>query len=193
MMRSRVASSLFVDRIRAKLWSKPVEIIHEFKYYYGIDISYYHAWFCKELAKLDVHGDESKSFNELVWYTDAVKGTNSSSLCKLECEAGINRFIRFFVSFGVSIAGFQYCIPFLFINATFLKNKYKGHLLCASRKNRNQGIKAPAVEYFINLFSNASASPFRNSLSYLFPSIFAAYMVSLSNPVELEEVEESLF
>ncbi|XP_020412934.1 uncharacterized protein LOC109947388 [Prunus persica] len=121
------------------------------------NISYYHAWFCKELAKLDVHGDESKSFNELVWHTDAVKETNSSSLCKLECEAGINRFIRFFVSFGGSIARFQYCTPFLFINATFLKNKYNGHLLCASRKNGNQD------------------------------------MVSLSNPVELEEVEESLF
>ncbi|BBN68420.1 hypothetical protein Prudu_419S000400 [Prunus dulcis] len=55
-------------RIRAKPELKPVEIIHEFKDYYGIDISYYHAWFGKELAKLDVHGDESKSFNELSKY-----------------------------------------------------------------------------------------------------------------------------
>ncbi|BBN67515.1 EF-TU receptor [Prunus dulcis] len=68
MMRSRVVSSLFVDRIRAKLELKPVEIIHEFKDYYGIDISYYHAWFGKELAKMDVHGDELKSFNELSKY-----------------------------------------------------------------------------------------------------------------------------
>ncbi|XP_034200557.1 uncharacterized protein LOC117615562 [Prunus dulcis] len=68
MMRSRVVSSLIVDRIRAKPELKPVEIIHEFKDYYGIDISYYHAWFGKELAKLDVHGDESKSFNELSKY-----------------------------------------------------------------------------------------------------------------------------
>ncbi|BBH07540.1 EF-TU receptor [Prunus dulcis] len=94
MMRSRVVSSLIVDRIRAKPELKPVEIIHEFKDYYGIDISYYHAWFGKELAKLDVHGDESKSFNELVWYTDAVKETNTGSLCTLDCEAGINRFRR---------------------------------------------------------------------------------------------------
>ncbi|BBN69702.1 hypothetical protein Prudu_1115S001300 [Prunus dulcis] len=139
MMRSRVVSSLIVDRIRAKPELKPVEIIHEFKDYYGIDISYYHAWFGKELAKLDVHGDESKSFNELVWYTDAVKETNTGSLCTLDCEAGINRFRRFFVSFGGCIAGFQYCIPLLFIDATFLKSKYKGQLLCASGKNGNQG------------------------------------------------------
>ncbi|CAL2271131.1 unnamed protein product [Prunus armeniaca] len=33
--------------IRAKLELKPVEIIHELKDYYGIDISYYHAWFGK--------------------------------------------------------------------------------------------------------------------------------------------------
>ncbi|XP_020419547.1 uncharacterized protein LOC109949184 [Prunus persica] len=139
MMRSRVVSSLIVDRIRAKPELKPVEIIHEFKDYYGIDISYYHAWFGKELAKLDVHGDESKSFNELVWYVDAVKETNTGSLCTLDCEAGINRFRRFFVSFGGCIAGFQYCIPLLFIDATFLKSKYKGQLLCASGKNGNQG------------------------------------------------------
>ncbi|KAL6284430.1 hypothetical protein ACE6H2_015359 [Prunus campanulata] len=139
MMRSRVVSSLFVDRIRAKPELKPIEIVHELKDYYGIDISYYQAWFGKELAKLDVHGDESKSFNELVWYVDAVKETNIGSLCELECEAGINRFRRFFVSFGGCIAGFQYCIPLLFIDATFLKSKYKGQLLCASGKNGNQG------------------------------------------------------
>ncbi|XP_034197954.1 uncharacterized protein LOC117613457 [Prunus dulcis] len=67
MMRSRVVCSLFMDIIREKPELKPVEIIREFKDYYDIDISYYHAWFGKELAKLDVHGDESKSFNELVW------------------------------------------------------------------------------------------------------------------------------
>ncbi|BFG29986.1 hypothetical protein CerSpe_162600 [Prunus speciosa] len=38
-----------------------------------------------------------------------------------------------------SIAGFQYSIPLLFIDATFLKSKYKGQLLCAFGKNRNQG------------------------------------------------------
>ncbi|XP_020410469.1 uncharacterized protein LOC109946585 [Prunus persica] len=102
MMRSRVVSSLIVDRIRAKPGLKPVEIIHEFKDYYGIEISYYHAWFGKELAKLDVHGDEPKSFN-------------------------------------ICITGFQYCIPLLFIDATFLKSKYKGQLLCASGRNGNQG------------------------------------------------------
>ncbi|BBG93605.1 hypothetical protein Prudu_001671 [Prunus dulcis] len=139
MMRSPVVSSLIVDRIRAKPELKPVEIIHEFKDYYGIDISYYHAWFGKELAKLDVHGDEPKCFNMLMWYADTVKKTNIGSFCTLECEAGINRFRWFFVSFGSCIAGFQYCIPLLFINATFLKSKYKGQLLCASGKNRNQG------------------------------------------------------
>ncbi|CAL9031504.1 unnamed protein product, partial [Prunus brigantina] len=123
-----------------KTVAEAAEIIHEFKDYYGIDISYYHAWFGKELAKLNVHGDESKSFNKLVWYADAVKETNPGSLCTLECEAGINCFRRFFVSFGGCIAGFQYCIPLLFIDATFLKSKYKGQLLCTSGKNGNQGM-----------------------------------------------------
>ncbi|CAL9001563.1 unnamed protein product, partial [Prunus brigantina] len=38
MMRSHVVCSLFVDKIRAKPELKPVEIIRDFKDYYGIDI-----------------------------------------------------------------------------------------------------------------------------------------------------------
>lgn len=46
----------------------------------------------------------------------------------------------FFVLFGGSIAGFEYRISLLFIEATFWKSKYKGQLLCASGKNGNQDI-----------------------------------------------------
>ncbi|BBG99428.1 EF-TU receptor, partial [Prunus dulcis] len=89
MMRSRVNS--------CKTELKPVEIIHEFKDYYGIDISYYHAWFGKELAKLDIHGDESKSFNELVWYADASKYKG-----QLLCASGKNGNQGFYpLAFGV--------------------------------------------------------------------------------------------
>ncbi|KAI5328989.1 hypothetical protein L3X38_028386 [Prunus dulcis] len=101
MMRSHVVSSVIVDRIRAKPELKPVEITHEFKDYYGIDISYYHAWFGKELAKLDVHGDESKSFNKLVWYADAIKETNTEQ-GQLLCASGKNGNQGFYpLAFGV--------------------------------------------------------------------------------------------
>lgn len=79
-------SSLFVDRIRAKPKLKPIEMIKEFKGYYGLDISYHHAWFGKQLAELEVHGDESKSFNELTWYSEAIKFRQILVLFVLECD-----------------------------------------------------------------------------------------------------------
>lgn len=65
-MKSLVVSSFFVDRIHAKPKLKPIEIINEFKDNYSINISYYHTWVGKELARVDGHGDESKSFTKLV-------------------------------------------------------------------------------------------------------------------------------
>ncbi|KAI5312328.1 hypothetical protein L3X38_041501 [Prunus dulcis] len=111
-------------KIRAKPKLKPVEIINEFKDYYSIDISYYHAWFDKELAKQDVHGDKSKSFNKLVWYADTIKETNNGFLYELECEVGINRFRWFLVPFGGSIAGFQYCITSTSTTTTFTTTSF---------------------------------------------------------------------
>ena len=41
--------------------------------------------------------------------------------------------------------GFQFCRPLLFVNGTFLKGRYKGHLLAATSKDDNQGMYLFAV------------------------------------------------
>lgn len=69
-----------------KLELKSIEMIKEFKEYYGLDISYHHSWFGKQLAKLEVHGDEPKSFNELTWYSEVVKFRQILVLFVLECD-----------------------------------------------------------------------------------------------------------
>ena len=139
MMSSKSVCSVIKEHIQSKPLMKPIEIVQDMKKYYGLDISYYHAWYGKELAKKIVHGDESLSYNHLAWYQNVVLKTNPGSHCVLECDPETARFKRFFISFHACIEGFKFCRPLLFLDGTFIKNKYKGQLLGASGKNGNQG------------------------------------------------------
>ncbi|CAL2264962.1 unnamed protein product [Prunus armeniaca] len=139
MITSKMISSIVVDKIREKPSIKPIDIVKDFKQNYGLEISYYNAWYAKELAKSEVHGDESLSYSQLVWYRDALVSTNPGSSCVVECDPKTSRFRRLFVCYGACIEGFQWCRPLLFIDETFLKSKYKGQLIGATGKNGNQG------------------------------------------------------
>lgn len=92
------------------------------------------------MAKSEVHGDESLSYSQLVWYRDALVPTNPGSSCVVECDPRTSCFQRLFVCYGACIEGFQWCRPLLFIDETFLRSKHKGQLIGATGKNGNQGI-----------------------------------------------------
>ncbi|KAL7248022.1 hypothetical protein ACSBR2_002840 [Camellia fascicularis] len=49
-------------------------------------------------------------------------------------------FRRLFVAFHGCLYGFQFCRPLLFVDGTFYKGRYKGHLLAATSKDGNQGL-----------------------------------------------------
>ncbi|XP_004291625.1 PREDICTED: uncharacterized protein LOC101291204 [Fragaria vesca subsp. vesca] len=139
MISSRIIYSVIVDQIREKPTIKPADIVKDFKQLYGLDISYHIAWYAKKLAKRKVHGDESLSYHQLVWYRDALMSTNPGSHCVLESDPETSHFQRLFVCYGACIEGFQWCRPLLFIDAIFLKSKYKGQLIGATGKDGNQG------------------------------------------------------
>ena len=65
MMSSKVVSSVLMEQASSKPMLKPTEIVKDFKKYYGLDVSYYNAWY--EKAKKMMHGDESLSYNHLAW------------------------------------------------------------------------------------------------------------------------------
>lgn len=140
LMGSKIVSTIVAEQIRSKPLVKPIEIVKDFKLNYGLDISYYNAWKGKEMAKVQVHGDEESSYTQLVWYVDALMKTNVGSHCVLECDESSSRFKRLFISYHASIEGFKFCRPFLCLDGTHIKNKYKGHMLAATGKNGNQGI-----------------------------------------------------
>ncbi|XP_068305050.1 uncharacterized protein [Pyrus communis] len=111
-----------MEQASSKPMLKPTEIVKDFKKYYGLDVSYYNAWYEKESAKKMMHGDESLSYNHLAWYVRAIESSNPSSHYVLECDAESSRFKRIF--------------PMLFLDG--IKNKYKGHLLDGI-KNKYKG------------------------------------------------------
>lgn len=155
-MGSKIVSSVIVDQLRTKPLIKPADIITDFKQNYWLYVSYYNAWCGKELAKKDIHGDEALAYTQLVWYIEALLKPNPGFHCYLECDTKSSRFERIFISYPASIEGFKFCRPCLCVDGTFVKNKYKGHLLAATGKNGNQGMKVSLIEaclFFLFLHS----------------------------------------
>lgn len=140
VMGSQIVKSIVIDQLRSNPNKRAIEIVKEIKASYGLDVPYRTVWYGKELAKTAVHGNEADSYGQLVWYCESVMQTNSDSRIVLECDPETYRFQRMFVCYGGCIKGFGSCRPILFIDATFVKNKYKGQLIGATAKDANQGI-----------------------------------------------------
>ncbi|XP_020415494.1 uncharacterized protein LOC109948013 [Prunus persica] len=139
-MGSRLVSSIVKDKVRSNPLVRPIELITDLKENYGLDIPYHVAWYRKESATKDLHGDEELSYAHLPWYVDVLKASNVGSHCVLDCGEDGSRFQRIFICFKASIDGFLWCRPMLFIDGTFITNKYKGTLLGATAKNGNREV-----------------------------------------------------
>ncbi|RXH92644.1 hypothetical protein DVH24_033540 [Malus domestica] len=65
MMTSKLVCSILVEQIRSNPHIKPIQIVDDFKKNYGLDVSYYNAWYGKEMAMTRVHGDDVLSYQKL--------------------------------------------------------------------------------------------------------------------------------
>ncbi|OVA01553.1 zinc finger protein [Macleaya cordata] len=136
---SKLVKELILKDVRDKPSIKPLEIVNMFKREYGFETPYYYAHAGKELAQKEVFGDVGRSYDHLLWYIDALKNTNPGSHVVLDVDPVTKNFKRFFVAFDACIQAFNSCRPLVFLDATFLKAKYKGHLMAATGKNANDG------------------------------------------------------
>ncbi|XP_028070034.1 uncharacterized protein LOC114272512 [Camellia sinensis] len=95
-----------------------------------------------ELIRQEVgwFGDFATSFDQLRWYLETAMRTNPGSVFELDVNESSGCFRRLFVAFHGCLYGFQFCRPLLFVDGTFLKGRYKGHLLAATSKDGNQGL-----------------------------------------------------
>ncbi|XP_004309311.1 PREDICTED: uncharacterized protein LOC101313268 [Fragaria vesca subsp. vesca] len=105
-----------------------------------MEVSYRTAWYGKERARESVLGGDADSYAQLVWFGQKAVESNPGSTIKIEYEPETHRFERMFVCYDAWMKGFQFCRPILFIDATFITNKYKGQLIGASAKDANQGL-----------------------------------------------------
>ncbi|KAL7184881.1 hypothetical protein ACSBR2_026932 [Camellia fascicularis] len=133
------------DRVRDKPLTRPTDVVYNLKKDYGLEVSYRVAWLGVEKARGEMFGAHSISFDQLRWYSSVVIENNPRSYINIECNEHNNHFIRYFISFKACIDGFNHCRPLLFLDGTFLKGKFKGHLLAATVKDDNQGLFPVAI------------------------------------------------
>ncbi|CAN6719046.1 unnamed protein product [Malus baccata var. baccata] len=168
MMSARIVSSVLVDQIWEKQSIKIVDIVKDFKQNYGLDIPYHTAWCAKEMAKSEVHGDESSSYSRLVGYSNGLMSTNPGSHCILNCDPKTSCFRRLFICYGACIDGFWRTI-------TFVSDQNKGlveavsnifptshHAFCLQNLKQNLLSKFPTTygkffqDLIVDLFSKCA-------------------------------------
>ncbi|XP_028113755.1 uncharacterized protein LOC114311789 [Camellia sinensis] len=105
--------------ISDNLLTRSIEVKKKLKKQYSINISYQVAW-------LGV--DKARGLR-----------TNLGSVFELDVYESSGCFRRLFVAFHGCLYGFQFCRSLLFVDCTFLKGRYNGHLIAVTSKDGNQG------------------------------------------------------
>ncbi|KAI5313580.1 hypothetical protein L3X38_042756 [Prunus dulcis] len=136
-MGSRLVSSIVKDKVCSNPLVRPIKLITDLKKNYRLDISYHVAWYGKESATKDLRGDEELSYAYLPWYVDVLKASNVEPHCVLDYSEDGSCFQWIFICFKASIDGFRWCRPMLFIDGSFVTNKYN---LGATAKNGNKEV-----------------------------------------------------
>ncbi|XP_020254373.1 uncharacterized protein LOC109831464 [Asparagus officinalis] len=140
---SRASRKFIASQIQAVLKVRPdlraVDIKNDMLSNFGIKINYSKAWWSKETAQQDLFGDDDEAYDSLRWYESMVHATNPGSRVVIDADDG--RFRRLFISYNACIEGFiAGCRPLLFLDGTFIKDRYRGILLSATGYDGNQGI-----------------------------------------------------
>ncbi|KAL6175398.1 hypothetical protein ACLB2K_052039 [Fragaria x ananassa] len=135
---SNVVSTIITDKVRGNPLVKIRDIMDYLKQDYDFEVAYHTTYRGKDDANQSLHGDEGIGYDYLPWYLEVIKRTKPVSGCVLDTQDG--RFCRLFIAYRASLHGFQYCPPILFVDGTFIKNKYKGMLLDVCAKTWNKYI-----------------------------------------------------
>ena len=68
MMCSKIVKSIMLDKVRENPNKKAIDIYHEIKSNYEMDVSYRTAGYGKERARESVLGGDADSYAQLVWF-----------------------------------------------------------------------------------------------------------------------------
>ncbi|XP_010451597.1 PREDICTED: uncharacterized protein LOC104733742 [Camelina sativa] len=125
-------------RIRGQMETPPPKIIMDLvKTKLGVDISYSTALRGKNQAVTDLKGSPEESYKMLRCYLHMLEKVNHGTRSYVHCDEN-NKFMYLFIALGASIEGFKVMRKVITMDATFLKNGYKGVLVFASAKDPNR-------------------------------------------------------
>ncbi|XP_024010620.1 uncharacterized protein LOC112086097 [Eutrema salsugineum] len=150
----------------------PIEIQRIMLQEFQVNISYWKAWRCRELALEKAFGSVSGSFALLPSYLVNLQNSNPGTVCKTEFgldKNGCQRFKYLFISFAASIAGLPYLRPVVIIDGTHLVGRYGGCLICASAQDGNFQIY-PIAYAVVDSENDASYEWFFNCLNTIIPN-----------------------
>ncbi|XP_050224634.1 uncharacterized protein LOC126674254 [Mercurialis annua] len=137
----QATANIIADCIKSKFVDlksvyKPADIRRDMKELYGINIGYTKAWRSKEIAEEKVRGNPADSFNLITSYLYMITLTNPGSAIEMEVKED-NTFLYVFMALNASIKGWEFCIPVIIVDGTFLTSAYGGTLLTASSQDGN--------------------------------------------------------
>jgi MULE transposase domain/SWIM zinc finger len=108
----------------------------------GINLQYHTAYRGKAKALANLHGDFDASYSKIPSLIRKIQSTVpscSSELILLQ-EGDKKRFLKCFLCYEACAKAFYYCRPVLVLDATHIKNKYKGVVLAACSMDGNNEI-----------------------------------------------------
>ncbi|KAM7489706.1 hypothetical protein LguiB_027190 [Lonicera macranthoides] len=137
---SKVVASVIANKVEFEPSLSAKDVVKSMQKECRITISYWNAWDTMEIAWREVHGDDEKLYNDLVHYIEILQWTNLGTRCSLKVEPDTSRFCRILIAIRGYINRFLRCRPILFVDATFLKNKFKNTLMADTTINEERGL-----------------------------------------------------
>ncbi len=129
-----VASDIY-GLVMEKMHLEPKMIIRHIELKYHFTISYAKAWRAKQRAFEMRFGTYEASYDNLPHLLQAIMQRNPGGAYSLKAiphpSGGPSILQRTFFCLGPCVKAFQYCLPVLCIDGTFLTGKYKGTILSA--------------------------------------------------------------
>lgn len=133
---------------------EPKMIIRHIERTFQYSISYIKAWRAKQKVLEMRFGTFEASYNNLPSMLSKIIERNPGSSFDLKHfpnpRGGPNILQRVFFCLGASVRAFQYCVPVLCIDGTFLTGKYKGQILTAVGVDGNNHILPVAFAFVEN-------------------------------------------
>ena len=70
MLKLKLLASVIREKVQTEAYVSAKEIVKNMKREYGVTVPYWNAWYVKEMAWREVHGDDDKSYKDLVSYVE---------------------------------------------------------------------------------------------------------------------------